>query len=81
MARKNKSTVPAVTAIIADTGDFFTAHLANGGARIMMRAKVGLDVPPTHALYSEIIAQTSETIEGFFDSLVERGLIDARALR
>ncbi|TXH52036.1 MAG: hypothetical protein E6Q97_16995 [Desulfurellales bacterium] len=81
MARKNKSAVPSVTAIIVDTGDLFTAHLSNGSARIMMRAKVGLDVSPTHALYAEIIAQTSESIEGFFDSLVERALIDARALR
>lgn len=46
-----------------------------------MRAKIGLDVPATHALYAEIIAQTQATIEGFFDTLVERGLIDARALR
>ena len=75
------SRLPSVTSVIVDTDDFFIAHLSNGGVRIMMRAKAGLDVPATHALYAEIVAQTQATIEGFFDTLVERGLIDARALR
>lgn len=66
------------TTIICDTGDYFAAHLDNGGVRIGMVGGVCHDVPAGHSSYDAIAAANDETVESIFDSLIETGQIDIR---
>lgn len=69
------------TEFLADTGDIFTAMLTGGGVRVYMRNKGGIDLPASHPLFAEAVAQTDKTVEAFFDSLIERGVISLRDIK
>ena len=53
------------TEFLADTGDIFTAMLTGGGVRVYMRNKGGIDLPASHPLFAEAVAQTDKTVEAF----------------
>lgn len=63
------------TKFVFDNGEFFVAHLDNGGARVGMNNVVALDVPADHDLYNEILALNADNVEAFIDTQVEAGLI------
>jgi hypothetical protein len=63
------------TQFIFDNGEFFVAHLDNGGARVGMNDVLALDVLADHALYAEILSLNESNVEDFIDSQVEAGRI------
>lgn len=64
-----------ITEFIFDNGEFFAAHLDNGGARVGMNGAVALDVPAGHGLHAEVLALTPDTAEAFIDAQIEAGRI------
>lgn len=74
----NRSTTMSArtTSFIFDNGEYFAAHLNNGGIRVGMNGVCALDVPAGHPLYAEAMAVTENTVEAFIDAQVEAGRID-----
>ncbi|KAA0178793.1 hypothetical protein FX016_22945 [Cupriavidus gilardii] len=67
-----------IAGFLFDNGEFFAAHLDDGGARVGMNGVVALDVPAGHELHSEILALTPATVESFIDQQIGAGRIDLR---
>lgn len=56
------------TTFLFNDGDYFTAHLDNGGVRIGMVGGTCYDVPPGHAYYDRVIeAETRKDVEDYHD--------------
>jgi hypothetical protein len=66
------------TTFLFDNGEYFAAHLDNGGARVGMNSIVALDVPADHDLYPAILALNESTVEEFIDDQIMAGRIDPR---
>lgn len=66
------------TSFVFDNGEYFVAHLDNGGARVGINSVIALDVPANHALYAEILALSESTVEDFIDLQIAAGRIDPR---
>lgn len=64
-----------ITEFIFNTGEYFAAHLDNGGARVGMNGYIALDVPASHSLHADVLALTPSTAEAFIDAQVEAGRI------
>lgn len=64
-----------ITDFIFDNGEYFAAHLDNGGARVGMNGYIALDVPAGHALHADVLALTPDTAEAFIDAQIEAGRI------
>lgn len=65
----------AITGFIFDNGEYFAAHLENGGVRVGMNGLVALDLPAGHRLYDEAATLTAEHADDFITRRVEDGMI------
>lgn len=64
-----------ITQFIFDDGEYFAAHLEEGGLRVGMNGLMALDVPAGHDLYAEILGLDEVTTEAFIDRQIEAGRI------
>jgi len=68
------------TGFIFDNGEYFAAHLDNGGVRVGMNGYIALDLPANHPLYAEAAALTVEQADDFITRRVEDGTIPIDSL-